>query len=120
MKIEKRNNKLVDYDYIAVDDEETDDLVESESMQSVGTEIALGYDYYDRRTGEKLKNPKKLKVQDILELKSSEKINNGKENKHLFKEGDLVIIKGVVYTVLVSHYIYEENANNFDIFYGIS
>jgi len=49
MKTEIRNNGLFDYTYIQADANKY--LIEIGNQAELGTEIALGYDYYDRKSG---------------------------------------------------------------------
>ena len=115
MKTEKKNNGIEDYDFVTVDNEEDETLEDVVSGKEIGTSISLGYDFYDRKTGELLTTPRKMKISDIIEIKKPYEI----DDKHVFTEGDIVSIKGQLYKVLVTHTINEENANNFDTFYEL-
>jgi hypothetical protein len=71
MKQKTKNNGLFNYTHVEADNYMC--LVDMDSLQLLGTEIALGLDYYDRKTGKLLKNPKKAKPTDILEAFDYEK-----------------------------------------------
>jgi len=111
MKITTKNNGLFDYPYIQADENKF--LIEIGSQAELGTEIALGYDYYDRKTGKLLPEKRKLETGNILEVWDYDKLNSNQ----VLTAGEMVLKEGVIYKVLLTHWRYNVTDANFNTFY---
>jgi len=92
-------------------------LMDSYSGTSLGSEVAIGIDYRDRKTGEVLKTPIALKPSDIIQAIDYEYA--AEDTNHVFNAGDLVLRDGNIYKVKLTHFGYQETADNFDTFYQL-
>ena len=92
-------------------------LMDSYSGTSLGSEVAIGIDYRDRKTGEVLKTPIALKPSDIIQAIDYEYA--AEDTNHVFNAGDLVLRDGNIYKVKLTHFGYQETVDNFNTFYQL-
>ena len=116
MKTEIKNNGIKDVTVITSENE-SDILMDANSNTSLGNEVWLGIDYRDRKTGEVLKTPIALKPSDIIQAIDYEYA--AEDTNHVFNAGDLVLRDGNIYKVKLTHFGYQETADNFDTFYQL-
>jgi hypothetical protein len=112
MIIETRNNGLFDYTHVHADSKKI--LLHIGSSKPAGKDIALGYDYVDRVTGKALKEPIKLRVEDVLEAWNDTEL----ENDSAITAGELLLKDGIVYKAIISHRVYDV-VNNLNTFYSV-
>jgi len=105
----------VKYPYASIKADNNKILIEIGNMYSYGTEISSGYEYYDRKTGEKLTSPKKLEAGNIMEVwdYDSDKISTNQ----VFNAGEYILKAGIIYKVLLTHYKYQVTDGNFSTLY---
>lgn len=118
MKKEDIKNILYPYTLITADNYKY--LVDTESMKNLGHTFALGFSFYDLKTGELLKNPKKSKVEDIAEAWSYDLLSEmpGNEiSKNKIKKGDYLVRDNKIYTVMLDHYFNQITDDNFNNYY---
>ena len=109
MKTEVKNNGLFDYTSIQADGNKF--LIEIGNNAGIGDEVALGYDYYDRKTGKVLPERRKLETANILEVWNYPELDT---NQVLYA-GEMILKEGEIYKVKLTHFLYQ--MNNFDTFY---
>jgi len=105
----------VQYPYTYLQADPNKILVEIGNMDSVGINIGLGYDYYDRKTGQKLTNPIKLDVGNIMEIWNYDSTTIS--TNQVFNAGEYILKNGLIYKVLLTHYKYQATDSNFSTFY---
>jgi len=110
MKTETRNNKLFDYQHIQADANKF--LIEIGNQAELGTEIDLGYDYYDRKTGKLLSEKQKLETGNILEVWNYDEL----DSNQVLTAGEMILKEGKIYKVKLTHFLYQV-VDNFDTFY---
>jgi len=119
MKIQTKNNGLSDYTLVQSDANKF--LIEIGSASVLGAEIALGYDYYDRKTGELLPEKRKLETGNILEVWNYDDITDKESENYnpnrVFTAGEMILKGGKIYKVLLTHWLYQVTDDNFDTFY---
>jgi len=118
MKTETRNNGLFDYTYIEADANKY--LIEIGNQAELGTSVALGYDYYDRKTGKLLPAKRKLETGNILEVWNYDDIANKESENYnpnqVFTAGEMALKEGKIYKVKLTHFLYQVG-DSFDTFY---
>jgi len=121
MKTSTKNNGLFDYTFVQADKNKF--LIEIGNQAELGTEIALGYDYYDRKTGELLPEKRKLETGNILEVWNYDDITDKESENYnpnqVFTAGEMILKDGKIYKVLLTHWLYQVTDSNFDTFYQI-
>jgi len=112
-------NACQNYTYIQADANKY--LIEIGNQAELGTNIALGYHYYDRKTGELLPEKRKLETGNILEVWNYDDITNKESENYnsnqVFTAGEMILKSGKIYKVLLTHWLYQVTDSNFDTFY---
>jgi hypothetical protein len=110
MTTETKNNGLFDFPHITADENKI--LIHIGSAKDAGSEISLGYDHYDRATGELLPEPVLLRTEDIMEAWNDSEL----EEKAVITAGELILIGETVYKAIITHHKYDVG-ENFATFY---
>lgn len=110
MKTETKNNGL--FDYTSIQAGENRLLIEIGNCAEIGNGVALGYDYYDRKTRELLPERRKLETANVLEVWNYLEL----DNNQVLNAGEMILKDGEIYKVKLTHFLYQV-LNNFDTFY---